>query len=318
MSAHQPESPPRALVTGAAGFIGCHLVDELDARGWTVTGIDNERSGDWARVSASCERVERDLTDLGVDDLADLCRGVDVVFHLAAEKYNTPNSSPQKIVDVNIAASQRIFDAAGRSGAGKVLFTSSLYAYGSLGPAPMREADVPAPSTLYGMSKVAGEHCLRVAQRDHGLAWTVARLFFVYGPRQYAEGGYKSVIVSNFERLRKGERPTVYGDGRQSLDYIYIDDTIAALLQMASHDQDGKVLNVASGQALSVNDLTTLMLGVAGSDLEAETCPPDWTAGSTRAGDPTLARAETGWAVSTPMTAGLERVWAWTNEHADG
>ena len=87
---------------------------------------------------------------------------------------------------------------------------------------------------------------------------------------------------------------------------------------MASHDQDGKVLNVASGGALSVNDLTTLMLGVAGSDLEPETCPPDWTAGSTRVGDPALARAETGWAASTPMTAGLERVWTWMKEHADG
>jgi UDP-glucose 4-epimerase len=317
MPSKQPESP-RALVTGAAGFIGCHLVDALDARGWSVTGIDNERSGDWSRVPDSCVRVTRDLADLGVDDLADLCRGVDVVFHLAAEKYNSPNSSPQKIVDVNIAASQRLCEAAGRTGAGKVLFTSSLYAYGSLGPAAMRESDLPAPTTLYGMSKVAGEHCLRVAERDHGLAWTVARLFFVYGPRQYAEGGYKSVIVSNFERLRRGVRPTVYGDGKQALDYIYIDDTIAALLLMASHDQDGKVLNVASGGALSVNELTGTMLGVAGSDLEPETCPPDWTAGSVRLGDPELTKAETGWAASTPMTEGLTRVWSWMQEQAGG
>ena len=157
MPSQSAEPPGRALVTGAAGFIGCHLVDALDARGWSVVGIDNERSGDWSRVSSSCERVVRDLADLGTDDLADLCAGADVVFHLAAEKYNSPGSSAQRIIDVNIAATQRLCEAAGRSRAGKVVFTSSLYAYGSIGPDAMRESDVPRPTTMYGVSKVAGE-----------------------------------------------------------------------------------------------------------------------------------------------------------------
>jgi nucleoside-diphosphate-sugar epimerase len=298
-------------VTGAAGFIGCHLVEALDARGWTVAGIDNERSGDWSRVPSPCERVPRDLVDLSVDDLADLSAGADVVFHLAAEKYNSPDSSPERIIDVNIAATQRLCEGAARAGAGKVLFTSSLYAYGSLGPGAMKESDVPTPTTMYGMSKLAGEGCLRVAERDHGLAWTVARLFFIYGPRQYAEGGYKSVIVSNFERLLLGERPTIYGDGRQALDYIYVDDAVDALLRMASHEQDGKVLNVASGRALSVNQLTELMLTVAGRDLEPQMCPPDWTAGSVRVGEPTLVTRETGWRATTSAEVGLEKVWRW-------
>ncbi len=301
----------RALVTGAAGFIGCHLVEALTTAGTAVVGLDNERSGDWSRLRAPCRRDPRDLADLSTDELVDLCRDVDVVFHLAAEKHNSAKATPQRIIDVNISATHRLFDAAGRAGCPKVVFTSSLYAYGSMGPQPMREGDTPAPVTMYGMSKVAGEHMLRVAQREHSLGWTVARLFFVYGPRQFAEGGYKSVIVSNFERLLRGEAPTVYGDGEQALDYVYVEDAVGALLAMSAREHDGKTLNVASGRAISVNELTAAMLTVSGSDLEARACPPDWTAGSCRVGDPTAAATELGWKADIPVEIGLQRCWDW-------
>ena len=160
-----------ALVTGAAGFIGSHLVSALHETGCAVTGIDDERSGDWHRVEAPCTQVHRDLAGLAPDELADLCRGVDVVFHLAAEKHNSAKATPQKIIDVNISATHRLFEAAARARQPKVVFTSSLYAYGSMGPAPMRESDLPTPTTMYGMSKLAGEHMLRVAHDDHRLAW---------------------------------------------------------------------------------------------------------------------------------------------------
>src|SRR5258708_3649499 len=199
-----------ALVTGAAGFIGCHLVEALHEAGCAVTGVDDERSGDWARLTVPCTQVRRDFAGLGADELDDLCHGVDVVFHLAAEKHNSAKATPQKIIDVNLSGTRRLFEAAARARRPKVVFTSSLYAYGSMGPDPMREADIPAPTTVYGVSKLAGEHLLRVAYDDHALPWSAARLFFIYGPRQYAEGGYKSVILSNFERLARGEGPTRY------------------------------------------------------------------------------------------------------------
>jgi UDP-glucose 4-epimerase len=301
----------RALVTGAAGFIGCHLVEALTAAGVEVIGLDNERSGDWRHVQAPCRRVERDLADLSSDELADLCRDVDVVFHLAAEKHNSAKATPQRIIDVNISATRRLFDAAGRAGCPKVVFTSSLYAYGSMGPQPMREDDVPAPATVYGTSKLAGEHLLRVATNEHSLGWTVARLFFIYGSRQFAEGGYKSVIVSNFERLLRGEAPTVYGDGEQALDYVHVDDAVGALVAMSAREHDGKTLNVASGRAISVNELTAAMITVSGSALAQRSCPPDWTAGSRRVGDPSAALTELGWKAETPFEAGLEQCWAW-------
>jgi UDP-glucose 4-epimerase len=302
-------SARRALVTGAAGFIGSHLITRLSAEGWHVSGIDNERSGDWSRISVPCERIERDLAAMDTAELATATAGVDVCFHLAAEKHNSSRSTPQRVIDVNISGTRRLLEAAAISGVGKIVFTSSLYAYGSLGPAPMSEGDVPVPTTVYGTSKLAGEHLMRVTVSSAGLRWSGARLFFVYGPGQYAEGGYKSVIVGNFERLLRGERPIIYGDGKQALDYVYVDDVVEALLMLAQPDHNGLVCNVGTGRAVSVGELTELMLTISGRDLEPLMCPPDWTAGSIRVADTKLARETLGWTATTRIEEGLERVW---------
>lgn len=300
-------------MTGGAGFIGAHLIGALHDRwGAEVLAIDNERSGDWSRVTAPCERVTKDLAGMSVDDYSDVCDGVDLVFHLAAEKYNSSKSTPQRVIDVNVSATERLFTGAARAGVPKVVFTSSLYAYGSMGPEPMSEQQLPAPTTVYGMSKVAGEHLLRVAQRDHGLAWSVGRLFFVYGPRQFAEGGYKSVILSNFERLRVGDRPTIYGDGTQALDYVFIDDVVDALVRLADRRQDGQLYNIGSGEATAVNELTKRMRAVAGSTADPAHLDADWTAGSRRVGDVQAAARGLGWSASTTLDAGLAKVWDWT------
>jgi UDP-glucose 4-epimerase len=301
--------PRRALVTGAAGFIGSHLIARLCDLGWQVIGIDNERSGDWSRISVPCIRIERDLATMTTSELADATAGVDVCFHLAAEKHNSSPTTPGRVIDVNISATRRILEAAAVSGVGKVVFTSSLYAYGSLGPALMNERDVPTPTTVYGMSKLAGEHLLRVAAWSHGLSWSVARLFFVYGPRQYAEGGYKSVVVANFERLLRHERPIIYGDGKQALDYVYVDDVVDALLLLAEPENNGLVCNIGTGRAVSVGELTEIMLTISGRDLEPLACPPDWTAGSVRVADTSLTRETLGWTATTTMEDGLARVW---------
>jgi UDP-glucose 4-epimerase len=302
-------SSRRALVTGAAGFIGSHLVARLSEFGWQVIGIDNERSGDWSRVPAPCTRIEQDIATMTTKDLAAATAGAHVCFHLAAEKYNSSDTTPQRVIDVNISAMRRILEAAAQSGVGKVVFTSSLYAYGSLGPAPMSERDLPAPATTYGMSKLAGEHLLRVAAGSAGLRWSVARLFFVYGPGQYADGGYKSVIVANFERLLRHERPIIYGDGTQALDYVFVDDVVDALLMLVEPEHDGLVCNIGTGRAVSVGELTEIMVRISGRDLEPLPCPPDWTAGSVRVADTRLARENLQWAAQMTIEEGLERVW---------
>jgi len=307
---------PTTVVTGAAGFIGSHLATRLVELGWSVRGIDNCQSGEWNHIGAPVERIERDLTSMSDGDLGAVLDGADVLFHLAAEKHCAPGATPQRTIDVNISATRRLFDAAARAGVGKVVFTSSLYAYGALGPKQMAETDLPVPTTVYGMSKVAGEHLLRIAGRDHGLRSTVARLFFIYGPRQSAEGGYKSVIYRNFERIARGERPIVFGDGEQALDYAYVDDCIDVLLALLPPEHDGWTYNVCTGRAISVNALTRMMLDVAGSYLEPASGPADWTAGTSRAGSPTLSEMRLRWRATTPIEEGLSSVWRWIAEEA--
>ena len=301
----------RVVVTGAAGFIGSKLVKRLIDNDIEVVGIDNERSGDWSRVDPQCEKIEIDLDAMSTDDFAESCKGADGVFHLAAEKYNSSKSTPEKVLSVNVDATLRLLQGAAKVGNPKVVFTSSLYAYGSLGPLPMAENDVLTPTTMYGLSKVAGENLLRVAQRDSNQKWAVARLFFVYGPDQYAEGGYKSVIQSNFERIANGVAPTINGDGEQSLDYVYVDDVVEALLLLHRRENDNLIVNIGNGNAISINELTHLMLEIADSKLEPEFIDPDWTHNSSRVGDMTYCHKTINWKAETSLHEGLTQFWNW-------
>jgi UDP-glucose 4-epimerase len=298
-----------AVVTGAAGFIGCHLCEALVEEGWRVRAIDDERTGDWARLRVPVERLHRDFAAASPRELGDMCDGADVLFHLAAEKYNSSRATPERVLAVNVSGTQRLFEAAARAGVSKTVFTSSLYAYGALGPDPMRETDVPAPWTTYGVSKLAGEHLLRTTGHDHGMRWAVARLFFVYGPRQFAEGGYRSVILKNFERVREGLPPVINGDGEQALDYFFVSDCVDGLLAMAGPSSDGHTLNLGSGRAVSINELTGFMLEVSASELTPVRAPPDWTAETVRFGDVTLALLTLGWRASVELPEGLARTW---------
>lgn len=298
----------KSIVTGAAGFIGTHLVESLARDGHEVIGIDDERTGDWSRLRTDCCRIDRDLSALTDGELRDLAEGTDTVFHLAAEKYNSSKATPSRVIETNVSATQRLFWSAADAGA-KVVFASSLYAYGSIGPAAMSEGDVAAPDTVYGASKLMGEHLLRAATRECDLRWAVARLFFVYGPRQYAEGGYKSVIVKNFERLIRGAAPVIVGDGLQQLDYVYIEDVVAALRELARPEHDGVLVNVGTGFGTSICDVTDTMRSIAGHPGPAEFAPPDWTAGTRRVADVTRLASTITWAPQD-LRSGLDRVWS--------
>lgn len=310
------QAPPvtRVLVTGGAGFIGSHLCGALQSAGHEVLAMDSLRSGDWARLGEEpVERWQADLVDPSEAEWAERLSGVEVVFHLAAEKYNSSKSTPQRVIDVNVSGTNRMLRGAGAAGVRKVVFTSSLYAYGSLGPGPMVESDPLEPTTLYGASKVMGEHLVRVTERDFGLAWSVGRLFFVYGPRQHAEGGYPSVIVNHMRRIRAGEPPVINGDGLQSLDYVYVDDVVEALIRLSAPDADRGAFNIGTGTPTTVRELTSAILDVTGATTHPVAGEPDWTQGTSRFCDPSLIERTLGWTASTSLREGLERVWAVPN-----
>ena len=306
----------RIVVTGGAGFIGSHLCRRLVELGASeVVALDSLRYGDLSNL-ADTPSVRVEKHTLGTDDpalLAPLLDGADGLFHLAAEKHNQSIDSPRDVMRANIEGTQALYAAALTAGVPRVVFSSSLYAYGRMVGTPMREDDLPQPRTVYGISKLAGEHLLAHAAKDGAMAARVLRYFFVYGPRQWAGMGYKSVIIRNAERLLAGQRPLVVGDGTQALDYVYVDDVVDATLRaLATPVVDPshvEVLNVSSGRAVPVNELLEALCRIAGKPFSPEHALADWTAGTARAGENAKIAASLGWVPRTRLEDGLRRTW---------
>lgn len=328
MGYQSPMSPPpeneatppdlaqrRAVVTGGAGFIGSHLVKRLvDLGAERVVVVDSLRYGDLANLAEYSGRVQLLRHTLGTDpvgDLKDALAGCDYLFHLAAEKHNQSKDEPTRVVRANIEGTLGLYELAASQRVGKIVFSSSLYAYGRMQGEAFLESELPHPQTVYGISKLTGEHLLHYLAVQHGIPYLALRYLFVYGPRQFAGMGYKSVIIKNFERLLRGEPPIVFGDGEQSLDYVYVDDVVEATLASALVSASGEVLNIASGVPTSVNQLLDTMVRVSGQNVSKQTEPADWTAGSRRFGDPERAAQVLGWRASTSLEEGLTRTWDW-------
>jgi len=301
------------MITGAAGFIGHHLVKNIENEKFLINGLDDARTGDWDQVSDIAQVHEMSMEKLSFADYCDLLEDTQTLFHLAAEKYNSSRMTPESVFDVNIRSTDLLFRAAVHVGVHRIVFTSSLYAYGNLGPKKMSELDVPLPRTHYGVSKLAGEHLLRTACLDSKTTWNIARLLFIYGPEQFAEGGYKSVIITNFERLLQGKRPLIKGDGNQILDYVYVGDCIESLRVLSESPLTGQTVNVASGKPVSVLELVRRMCKIAGVDFNPKFIDEDWTAGTFRVGENGHMLDVFGWSPNEELNVGLKRTWDWMN-----
>ncbi len=243
--------------------------------------------------------------------LRGLLKGVDYLFHLAAEKHNQSIDSPERVLEANVMGTYELMNAAADAGIRKVVFTSSLYAYGRMTGPPMVEDEVPEPKTIYGVSKLAGEHLCRHFSAQRGLPAICLRLFFVYGPRQYSGLGYRSVIIKNFERILRGQGPLVYGNGAQELDYIFVDDVVSALLLAIGSTESFGVYNVGSGSGVSINTLASLMMEVAGVNRTIEYGPADFTNGSCRVANTNRFNDHFGFHSSVHLSDGLRRTFDW-------
>ena len=300
-------------VTGGCGFIGATVVRQLlDQGARRVLVLDSLSAGRRERLPQD-DRIVFEQAQLGEIAVADLARhlsNVSGVFHLAAEKHRPSLDSPRDLVLTNVLGTRDVIEAGRIAGIRKIVFSSSLYAYGRMSWPPMVETEAPHPHTLYGTSKLAGEHLVDAAHRAGHFAAVSLRYFFVYGPGQYAGTGYKSVVVANFERLRRGEAPVIFGDGLQLLDYSHVDDIARATLLAMTREVGGEVVNVGSGRALSVNDLTAAMMAASGVRLDPRSEPPDVTAGSCRVADIRHAREALGYEAQIPLADGLRSTWS--------
>ena len=301
-------------MTGGAGFIGSHVVQRLlNENVAEVVVIDSMEFGSREnlptdpRIRFILHPIESDAAIAAITALG----SCDYAIHLAARKHNQSRQSPQVLIESNITGTQRIIQALAALRVKKLVFSSSLYAYGRTEGPPMKESDLPTPTTVYGISKLAGEHLCEWGYQTFQLPYTVLRLFFTYGPRQYPGMGYKSVIVKNFERILRDEPAIIRGDGLQALDYIYIDDVVEAILEALVHPREKGVYNIGSGTSTTIARLTDALYAVAGKTPALTYEPADETHGTSRVANVSEARDALGFEAKTSLEEGLQHTYAW-------
>jgi UDP-glucose 4-epimerase len=251
----------RALVTGGAGFIGAHLVDALVAGGHSVRVLDDLSSGFMGSVPPDVEFIKGNVADEAAVRTA--VEGVEVVFHQAAHRAVLRSvEHPLATDQANTHGTLTVLKVAVDAQVKRVIYASSSSVYGGMGSRPTPESVSLLPHSPYAVSKLAGEHYCRVFSELHGLETVALRYFNVYGPRQRPESAYAAVIPLFIEALTRGKPPIVHSDGRQSRDFTFIDDVVAANLAAANAPAkkcSGNAYNIAGGTAYSLLDLLEIL-----------------------------------------------------------
>jgi UDP-glucose 4-epimerase len=251
-----PRLTRHVLVTGGAGFIGSHLVDAYLARGWRVTVVDDLSTGDRRNINPRAEFLEMDIRETPVDRIRP-----DVISHHAAQMdVRRSVSDPVFDANVNVIGSLRLLQQAVDNGVKRFIFASTGGAiYGEPVVAPQTEEHPTNPLSPYGCAKLAVEHYMHYFRAVQGLPTVALRYANVYGPRQNSKGE-AGVIAIFIEKKLRGERATIHGDGEQTRDYVYIDDVVAANMQVTDSSEPGP-FNVGTGVETSVNQVAS-MIGV--------------------------------------------------------
>jgi UDP-glucose 4-epimerase len=300
----------KALVTGGAGFIGSHVAAGLLARGDGVTILDNLSTGRRENLEALQGDYAFHEGDLRSDeDVERAVRGADVVFHLAAQ-VSVPLSieDPVLTYEVNSVATARLLEACVRAGVERIVFSSSCAVYGDGAELPKREDMLPEPLSPYAATKLAGEHMMTMYARLHHLKTVSLRYFNVFGPRQDPSSEYSAVIPVFIDRMRAGRRPVIFGDGRQTRDFVYVQNVVDANLAAAGWaGASGQALNIGSGASIDLLGLVSTLNGVLGSALEP--AHEDPRPGDILHSSSTIerARATLGWSPRISLAEGLAR-----------
>ena len=249
----------KCLVTGGGGFIGSHLARHLAGEGWRVAAIDN-RSNSWDG-NIDEVGVEVVVADIGNQSaLEQAMDGVQWVFHEAA-MVSVPGSieDPVDCYSINVQGTLNVLKAAAYAGAERVILASSSAVYGE-SPIPVSESSPPQPLSPYAASKWAMEQAALMYHRLHGLPVVCLRYFNVYGPRQRPDSMYAAVIPAFIGAMADGKPPTIFGDGEQKRDFVYVDDVVRANVLAAESDEAiGKVLNISGGGTVTINELARIL-----------------------------------------------------------
>jgi UDP-glucose 4-epimerase len=307
----------RILVTGGAGTIGSTIVDHLIAAGADrIDVLDNLVRGrlanlDNAVATGKVKLVEGDLRDR--DLVHDLTRGKDIVFHQAAIRITQCAEEPRLALEVLVDGTFNVFEAAADHGVGKLVAASSASVYGMAEEFPTTERHHHHNNdTFYGAAKSFNEGMARSFRAMTGLDYVLLRYFNVYGPRMDVHGLYTEVLVRWMERIADGQPPLIFGDGRQTMDFIHTRDVARANILAAGSGAREGVYNIASGQETSLLELAQALLRAMDSELQVEHGPDRAINGVVRRlADTSAARLDLGFTAETGLEDGLRELVSW-------
>ncbi|WP_026733400.1 SDR family NAD(P)-dependent oxidoreductase [Fischerella sp. PCC 9605] len=307
----------RVLITGGAGLVGSHIADLLVKEGASeIIVLDNFTRGcrenlAWALEHGPVKIVEGDIRDCQL--LAEVMQDVDVIFHQAAIRITQCAEEPRLALEVLADGTFNILEAAVKAGVKKVVAASSASIYGMAEEFPTTESHHPYNNrTLYGAAKTFNEGLLRSFYEMYGLDYVALRYFNVYGPRMDIYGVYTEVLIRWMERITAGQPPLIFGNGKQTMDFVYIEDIARANILAAKADVTDEVFNVASGVESSLNDLAYSLVKVMGSDLKPEYGPErKVNPVQRRLADVSKAKQLLGFEAEVSLEEGLRRLVNW-------
>lgn len=303
----------KVLVTGGAGFIGGHIIDALLSQNAEVRVIDNLSTGkreNIDRVRNRVDFIEADICD--PEAIARAMHGVELVFHEAAiPSVSRSVADPVASNQANVGGTVSVLNAARLAGVRKLVYAASSSAYGDTPTLPKVETMTPRPMSPYAISKLAGEQYVTVFGKLYGFETVSLRYFNVFGPRQDPKSEYAAVIPRFVTTILAGQRPVIFGDGEQTRDFCFIENTVSANLLAAKATTRGEVVNVACGARVSLNALIGLINEELGTDVKPEYGPG--RPGDVRDSLADISAAEKllGYKVIYDLRAGLKKAIDW-------
>ena len=304
----------RYLVTGGAGFIGSHIVDELVRRGHRIVVLDNLSSGSEENLAGVRDKIE--LHTGNIRDLAAVqaaCRGADFVIHLAA-RTSVPRSveDPLDTNHKNIDGTLNVLVAARDEKVKRLVYAASSSAYGETSTLPKTEAMQPEPISPYGVTKYVGELYAQVFGRVYGLENASLRYFNVFGPRQDPTSQYSGVLSRFMLAATQGQPSVIYGDGQQSRDFTYVENIVDETLRACeASGASGKVFNAGTGQRITLNEVVKMLEKVTGKKTQAKYEPARSGDILHSQADISLAKKVLGYEPRVGFEEGLQRTWEW-------
>jgi UDP-glucose 4-epimerase len=296
----------KILITGGSGFIGSHIVEHYQGKAREIRVLDNLRTGNRRNLDGlDCTFMEGSVTDRGL--VREAVKDIDYIFHLAA-LVSVPESmeKPGECVDINVHGLLNVLEEASAAGARKLVFASSAAVYGDSPVVPKVETMLPEPKSPYAITKLDGEYYLAMFQAEGRLDTASIRFFNVFGPRQDPKGAYAAAVPIFIERAVRNEPLTLFGDGEQTRDFIFVKDIVGALTFAAETEGISGVFNAGYGGQITINDLANSIVKATGSSSPVQYGPK-------RAGDIKHSRStpqrllDAGWTPRFTLDEGLQQ-----------